>query len=177
MSAETEQLIELGTFGRAQGLRGEIRFWAHNPASPLLKRGALALVGRSKTQLAEMVVDRVRRDKKGLFVGFETCSDRTAAEALTGLRWFCEREAFAPLSPDEVYIADLVGLGVETDTGDRLGEVTDVVEVGPNLILIVLVGHREIMVPYVDSFIEGVSLENGLIKIKVLEGLLETGRA
>lgn len=176
MSAETEQLIELGTFGRAQGLRGEIRFWAHNPASPLLEKGMLALVGRSKTQLAEMVVDRVRRDRKGLFIGFRGCVDRTAAEKLTGCKWFQTRANFKALGDDELYVADLIGLKAVSIEGDDVGEVTDVVEVGPNLLLMIKMGHREIMVPYVDDFIVEVSLDGDFVKIKVVEGLLETGR-
>ena len=175
MSNETSTLVELGTFGRAQGLRGEVRFWAHNPDSPLLRKGQTAMIGRTALDLREMVVSCVRRDKKGLFVGFESCSDRTTAEGLTGLHWFCEREDFEPLASDEVYIADLIGLNVETDTGDCIGQVSDVAEIGPTLILVVSTGHREIMVPYVDEFIEAVSLEEGTIRIKVLEGLLETG--
>ena len=176
MSVETEQLIELGTFGRAQGLRGEIRFWAHNPASPLLKKGELALVGRSKTQLAELVVDRVRRDRKGLFVGFKGCVDRTTAEGLTGCKWFQTRTNFTALGEDELYVADLIGLKVISSEGEDIGKITDVVEVGPNLLLVVKMGHREIMVPYVDDFIVEVSLDNEFVRIKVVEGLLETGR-
>lgn len=176
MSAETEQLIELGTFGRAQGLRGEIRFWAHNPASPLLKKGVLALVGRSKTQLAEMVVDRVRRDRKGLFIGFEGCVDRTTAEGLTGHKWFQTRTNFMELGDDELYVADLIGLKAVCSEGEYIGEVTDVVEVGPHLLLVIKTVHREIMVPYVDDFIVEVSLDEDFVKVKVVEGLLETGR-
>ena len=176
MSAKTEQLIELGTFGRAQGLRGEIRFWAHNPDSPLLKKGRVALVGRTRDGLTEMTVNRVRRDRKGLFVGFESCQDRTTAERLTGSKWFESRASFAALDDDELYIADLIGLSVVSSDGQDIGKLIDVMEVGPNLLLLVKMKHREIMVPYVDDFVERVSLEEGVVEIKVLEGLLETGR-
>ena len=176
MSGKTEQLIELGTFGRAQGLRGEIRFWAHNPDSPLLKKGRVALVGRSQDELTEMVVNRVRRDRKGLFIGFESCQDRTSAEGLTGNKWFQSRASFESLRDDELYIADLIGLSVVSTDDQDIGTVLDVMEVGPNLLLLVKMEHREIMVPYVDEFVERVSLEEGVIRIKVLEGLLETGR-
>ena len=176
MSGKTEQLIELGTFGRAQGLRGEIRFWAHNPASPLLQKGRVALVGASKENVTEMIVNRVRRDRKGLFVGFENCQDRTTAEGLTGFKWFQSRASFEMLADDELYIADLIGLSVVSADSQSIGTLVDVIEVGPTFLLLVKMEHREIMVPYVDEFVEHVSLDEGVIKIKVLEGLLETGR-
>lgn len=176
MRTETEQLIEFGTFGRAQGLRGEIRFWAHNPESPLLKKGESALVGRSKDQLSEMVVNRIRRDRKGLFIGFVGCDDRTSAEALTGSKWYQHRSGFQTLEADELYVADLIGLSVRSTDGMDIGSVNDVVEIGPSLILLIGAGSKEIMVPYVDDFIERVALDQGVVIIKVLEGLLETGR-
>ena len=176
MSDETEQLIELGTFGRAHGLRGEVRFWAHNPSSVLLKKGCKALVGRSKVDLVERVVNRIRQDRKGFFVGFADCDDRTSAEALTGCKWFHPRSAFGALADDELYVVDLIGLSVRSADAEDLGTITDVVEVGPSLLLLVKTGTNEFMVPYVDEFVERVSLDEGVIEIKVLEGLLETGR-
>ncbi len=81
------------------------------------------------------------------------------------------------MARDELYVADLIGLTALQDDGSSLGLVNDVVEVGPNLILMIKVGHREIMVPYVDDFVGDVDLQRGELKIKVVEGLLDTGRA
>ncbi|MGB0648228.1 MAG: ribosome maturation factor RimM, partial [Bradymonadia bacterium] len=96
---------------------------------------------------------------------------------LTGQRWFCSRAEFKPLSDDEIYVADLIGMTVLGIDDDALGTVNDVIEVGPNLILVIRVGHREVMVPYVDEFVSGVSLESKQLTVRVIEGLLETGRA
>jgi 16S rRNA processing protein RimM len=177
MSNETEVLVELGRFGRAKGLRGDVRFWAYNPASPLLKKGQQALIGLTKATAVLMTIDRIRRDGKGVLLGLRECTDRTAAEALTGQHWFCRRSDFKPLAQDEVYVADLIGLTALQPDGSILGVVKDVVEVGPNLILMIKVGHREIMVPYVDDFVGDVDLQRGELMIRVVEGLLDTGRA
>jgi 16S rRNA processing protein RimM len=177
MSNETESLRELGKFGRAQGLRGEVRFWAHNPNSPLLKKGQQARIGLAKSSTVLVTINRLRRDGKGLVIGLEGCTDRTAAEALTGQYWYFSRSEFKPLGHNEVYVADLIGLNAIQTDGTSLGPVTDVVEVGPNLILMIKVGHREIMVPYVDDFVGDVDLEQGELRIRVVDGLLDTGRA
>lgn len=177
MSGKTDIPVEFGKFGRAQGLRGEVRFWAHNPRSPLLAKGQKALVGRSPHATDAMVINRVRRDAKGILLGFVGCDDRNSAEALTGQHWYCSRTEFTPLSDDEIYIADLIGMTALGGDKDTLGTVKDVVEVGPNLILVIKVGHREVMVPYVDEFVSDVNLENKQLTIRVIEGLLETGRA
>ncbi|MGB0647500.1 MAG: hypothetical protein ACPGQS_10020, partial [Bradymonadia bacterium] len=84
MSGKTDTSVEFGKFGRAQGLRGEVRFWAHNPESPLLAKGQRALVGRSPLTVEVMTINRIRRDAKGILLGFVGCDDRNSAEALTG---------------------------------------------------------------------------------------------
>ena len=79
MSGKTDIPVEFGKFGRAQGLRGEVRFWAHNPQSPLLAKGQKALVGRSPHATDAMVINRVRRDAKGILLGFVGCDDRNSS--------------------------------------------------------------------------------------------------
>lgn len=177
MSGKTDAPVEFGKLGRAQGLRGEVRFWAHNPESPLLAKGQTAFIGRSPLATQAMTVDRIRRDAKGILLGFAGCNDRNAAEALTGQRWFCSRTEFKPLGDDEIYVADLIGMTAMRSDDNVLGTVKDVIEVGPNLILVINLGHREVMVPYVDEFVREVSLEDKQLMIRVIDGLLDTGRA
>jgi 16S rRNA processing protein RimM len=175
MSREASQAVELGKLGRAQGLRGEVRLWAHNPDSPMLRKGAQVLIGATPERLTLLTVDRIRRDHKGLIIGFAGCSNRSEAEKLTGQLWFCQRSEFQPLKGDEVYVADLVGLVANDESGQEIGRVSDVLEIGPNLILELKTRHGKVMVPYVDEFVEGVDLETRTLTVRVVEGLLETG--
>ncbi|MFC0284308.1 ribosome maturation factor RimM [Camelimonas abortus] len=127
-------------FGRAHGVRGELRLksWTADPA---------AVAGYSPLVLAdgrEIVITGMRPAPGGehdmFVVSVQGVADRAAAEALARQRLFMPRGRLPQLEDeDEFYLADLVGLAVETAAGERLGEVVavhdfgagDVVEIRP----------------------------------------------
>ena len=53
-------------------------------------------------------------------------ADRDAAEALKGTHLYVSRDALPEPEEEEYYVADLVGLRVETAAGESLGRVTAV---------------------------------------------------
>lgn len=60
---------------------------------------------------------------RGLIARFAEVGDRTAAEALRGTELTVSRDALPPLSDDEYYHADLIGLPVVLTTGEDVGHV------------------------------------------------------
>jgi 16S rRNA processing protein RimM len=129
--------ICLGVIGAPHGVRGDIKLtsytedpegiFAYNPLTDEAgkRQFVLSLVGYSGAQL------RVRID------GF---ADRTAVEALRGVRLFVDRARLPPLPDGQYYQADLMGLAVTSETGDALGVVHalhnygagDLLEIGPS---------------------------------------------
>ncbi len=165
--------VALGRFGRPHGVRGEIRFWAFNEGTGLVKAGRTIRVGPRKDQTVEYQVERVRRDAKGAVVKFEGLSDRDEAKALTNRFWFERREVFPALGEDEVYFVDLIGLMALTEDGEEIGRIKDVLDVGPSEILVIDRGGREAMVPNVDEFVLSVDLDAGQIIIRPIDGLID----
>lgn len=167
-------LVPFGRFGRAHGVRGELRFWPHNPQSPLLAAGREIQVGRNPDHLTAHTVEQVRFDPRGVVVRLGGVADREAADALRGADWFEDRAAFAPLDdPDEVYCADLVGLTARTDAGRDLGRVVDVMTNGATDILVIRGAGREHLVPFVEAFVARVDVAAGELIIVPAEGLLD----
>jgi len=69
------------------------------------------------------------------------------------------------------FIADLVGLNaLDAETGETLGSVTDVLTLPSNNVYVIK-GDREILVPAVEEFITETNIEDGYIKLRMLEGL------
>jgi len=74
--------------------------------------------------------------KGGVLARLEGVTDRNAAEALKGTRLYVSRAALPDLAAeDEYYLADLVGLGVETRDGRPLGRVKAVLNYGAGDVL------------------------------------------
>lgn len=166
-------LLEFGRFGRPHGVRGEVRFQPHNPASPLLKAGRRIHVGRSADDTTERELKRLRFDPKGVVVKLGGIDDRDAAGRLTHQKWFEPREAFPAARPDEVYMTDLIGLVVRTATGRELGRIVHVLELGPHDVLVIRGGGQQHLVPNVPDFVREMDFERGEVVITPIEGLIE----
>lgn len=168
--------IELGRFGRPHGVRGEVRFWPHNAESELLRAGRVIRVGRTAEAASEYRIEALRRDSHGVVLQLQGVADRDAAGSLNGLLWFEDRAAFPALEGDELYSADLVGLTVRTEEGERVGEVVAVWQQGGADQLVVREGRHEHYIPLVDEFVVAVRLAEGEVIVRLIPGLLELAR-
>jgi 16S rRNA processing protein RimM len=87
-------------------------------------------------------------------------ADRNAAEALKGATVQVKRSHFPPLSNNEFYWIDLIGLGVENLQGEGLGTVADLMDNGAHPILRVVApggdNPKESLIPFVDQFVKTV---------------------
>ena len=92
----------------------------------------------------------LRGTQKGLLLAaIEGVSDRTAAEALKGLRLYVAREALPPPEdPEEFYHADLIGLAVEDIDGKPLGVVRAVEDFGAGPLLDVESDTGSFLLPF-----------------------------
>lgn len=168
-----DRLVTLGRFGRPHGIHGEIRLWAHNPASPVLAGGGEILVGPDAARTRPMRLLSVRQDGRGFVARVDGVTDRDSASALTGLGWYVPREALPPPEADEVYVVDLIGLRVRTEDGAPVGVLEDVVAAGGGEVLVIRGDGREHLVPNVEQFVVRMDLEAGEIVIRPIEGLLD----
>ena len=121
----------------------------------------------------DLTVVSVRPFKGGLIARFEGLADRNAAEAVRGRTLLVPAEDVRPLEPDEFFLHDLAGLEVRTPAGVRLGKVTEVYERGPGYLLAVDDGERELLIPFSSQMVREVDIQNGVITIDPIAGLLD----
>lgn len=150
----------LGEFGRAHGLRGEIRLksFTADPAAiasygPLLTEDGRPLVltsVRPAGQNPDMLIARV----EGVF-------SREDAERLNGVRLHATREQLgAPVTEDEFFAADLIGLSVENPGGKRLGAIVAMPNYGGGDLLEIAPagGGTTALLPFTRAFVPRVDL-------------------
>ena len=123
--------IELAAITGAHGVAGEVRL-------KLLGEGIEALAAHDTFNGGALTLAKLRSDNKGGAIArFVEIATRTEAERLRGIVLTVPRAALPPLGEGEYYHADLIGLAVETDAGETVGEViavanfgaTDIVEI------------------------------------------------
>jgi len=165
-------LLEFGRFGRAHGVRGELRFQPYNPQSPLLKAGRTIRVGRGPEQTDGFRVERLRFDAKGVVMKLDGIDDRDAAGRLTHQKWFEDRADFPRARPDEIYVVDLIGLEARTADGRLLGTIVHVLELGPHDVLVIRGQGRQHLIPNVPAFVREMDFDEKRVTITPIEGLL-----
>jgi 16S rRNA processing protein RimM len=77
-----------------------------------------------------------------------------------------------PRLPDRVYYDDdIIGCFAESDRGETLGIIREIMHQGHHDLWVIDGGGREILVPAIGEFIAGVDLEGHRITIRFIEGL------
>ena len=131
-----QDLVSLGKLGRAHGVHGEIRLFAHNPDSELLTEGAEVAI-RTPAGVEFFNIEKIRWGDRFGILQLEGVDDRDEAEALTNLDLYVDASQLPELD-GEIYQRDLVGLPVVLGDGKReIGEVAGFFETGANDVMVV----------------------------------------
>lgn len=95
----------------------------------------------------------------------EGIADRTAAEKYKGQLIAVPRAELPEQEEGEYYWSDLIGLAVENLAGEKLGIVDSLLETGANDVLVVKGEHGEMLIPFIASVIQQVSLKEKTIRV------------
>lgn len=155
--------VQMAIIGAAHGIKGEVRAKAFT-GDPL----ALADYGPLYAEDGrEFTIENIRSAGNVVVIRFREVADRNAAEALNGIALYVDRAALpADLDEDEYYHADLVGLLVIDETGDKLGKITALHDFGAgDIIEVSQGGGRTMMVPFTRAAVPEVDIGEGFVRI------------
>ncbi|MHB8840863.1 MAG: ribosome maturation factor RimM [Candidatus Aquicultor sp.] len=122
--------------------------------------------------IQSLVIERIEHKPKGLLFKFKGVDSREQAEKISGRDLMIPVEEAAPLSEDEFWVHDIVGMEVYTTTGDHLGHVTEVLRTGSNDVYIVE-NSKEYLIPATKEVVKDISVKDRKITIEPIPGLLE----
>jgi 16S rRNA processing protein RimM len=153
-------LVLLGEFGRAHGLKGEVRVKSFT-AEP----AAIASYGPLRSEDGRVFLLQALRPAGSapdmLVVRVEGVASREAAEALNRTRLYAARDQLPPPeNEDEFLAADLVGLTVEDTHGKTLGRIVAVPNYGGGDLLEIAPagGGPTALLPFTKGFVPSVDL-------------------
>lgn len=127
MGDEKRNLIFVAQVGAAHGVRGEVKVTTFT-ADPMALADYKTLLRQDGSPA--LAIASARPAKGGIVARLKGVADRNAAEALRGLKLYIPRDSLPEPEEDEFYLADLIGLFVETAEGEALGTVKAVQDFG-----------------------------------------------
>jgi 16S rRNA processing protein RimM len=169
--------IVIGKVVAAHGIKGEVRVLSYSDFPERFEvpgKRWLSASEEATPQPVEMLSGRCLPGKTNVYVlRLEGISDRTAADALRNNLMIVQKRDRPHLEPDEYYISDLIGCSVfEQATGKYLGEVTDVIPAGNDLLEVKKEGKMA-LIPFVEAIAPIVDLPQKRIEVAPPSGLVD----
>lgn len=158
-----KQFLDAGQIVTTHGVRGTVKVlpWADGPEF-------LCLFERIYLNGQEYEVESCSVQKTCVLLKLAGVDTVEAAQALRNLVVRVNRED-VELEEGTVFIADLLGLPVYAD-GQEIGKVADVMTMPGNDVYIVK-GEHEYMIPAVKEFVLETNVDEGYVKVKLIEGM------
>lgn len=168
-----EDLLQVGAITSTHGVRGEVKvFPTTDDAKRFSKLKEVEL--ETKEGTTTLHIKGVKYFKQFVILKFAEYDSLNEVESIKGRKLFVTRKNAVKLQKDEYFIADLIGLKVIDEEKQLEGTLTDVLQTGANDVYdITLTDGRNLLLPAISDCVLSVDLENKVIKIHILEGLLD----
>ncbi len=159
-----KMFVPAGRIVNTHGVQGEVKIevWLDSPK--FMKKFKRLFVGEKEFEILS------GKEHKGFFIArLKGVDDINAAMPLKGKDVQVLKED-AKLPKGSFFIQDILGAKVTDEDGNPIGVLKDVMETPASLIYVVQ-GDTEHLIPAVPEFIKETDAENGIIKVRLIEGM------
>ena len=167
--------ILLGVVAAPHGVRGLVRIRSFTE-EPM----AIGTYGPLSDETGRKMyrVEALSAVKGAVLAQIEGVADRTAAEALRGLRLYVERSALPATAERQWYEADLIGLSAVGRDGRDWGKVLAFHDFGAGLTMEISGGEASrssLMLPFTDEAVPEIDVDGGKVLVDPPAGVLSGG--
>lgn len=160
------RLLEVGEIVKTHGIKGELRVKISTDDLSRFDKGTILYIGDEQESV---VVTSSRMHQGMMLITVNSMFDINLVLKYVNKIIYCDVDALD--NGDDIYYDDLIDCKVLVD-GKEVGIVNDIIEVPQGLLLEINVKGKMKLVPYVDEFISDVDIDNKVIVITPIEGLL-----
>lgn len=165
--------LQVGVITSTHGLKGEVKVFPTTDDPGRFQKLKSVWLDTGKGY-QELEIIQVRFFKQFVILKFRGHEDINEVEAYRKKGLYVSRKDAVPLEENEYFIADLIGLQVESDEGALLGRLTDVLTTGANDVYVVKTEEgKEILLPAIRQCILSVDLEQRRMQVHLLKGLVD----
>ena len=177
MDKQTEEkiadMLRIGVVTKPHGLKGEVKVFP-TTSDPERFKDCDEVYLVTKNELLTLHVEGVKYFKKQVILKFKEFGRIEDVEGFHQCDLMVTRDEAIELGEGEYFLYDVPGCTVVSDTGETIGEVTDVLETGANAVFVIKTNEgNEVLFPVIDECILKVDVENKRIEAHVMQGLLD----
>lgn len=168
-----ENLLRVGVIASTHGVKGEVNVFPTTDDPNRFKNLKNVILDLKREQL-ELEIEGVKFFKKFVILKFKGYDNINDIQHFLKNDLLVTRENAVKLEKGEYFICDLIGLKVITDEDVELGTLTDILQTGANDVYVVTnKDNKEYLLPSIPQCILDRDLENRIIKVHILKGLLD----
>lgn len=161
----------LGYISRVSGLKGELVFQL-DVDDPSRYRTMESVFISVNNALVPFFVKHIRISGRTATVQLDGITHIDQAKAYTGHELYMPLSTLPPLSGNRFYLHEVPGFEVVDALWGKVGVLERVIEMPNQLILQVMNGRREVLIPLTDAVLEKLDRENRVMYINAPEGLI-----
>ena len=168
-----EDFFQVGIITATHGIGGEVKVYPTTDDPKRFRRLKDIILDTGKERKS-LEIQSVKFFKQFVILKFNGLDNINDVERYRNCPLLVSRENAVRLGRDEYFIADLEGLQVRDEDGTPIGVLNSVLETGANDVYVIgLTDGRELLLPAIRQCVLEVNIEDGYIRIHILEGLLD----
>lgn len=167
-----EDFFRVGVIANTHGIRGEVKVFP-TTEEPKRFKGMKEVILDTGKEKKTLEIASARFFKNMVILKFKGYDNINDIEPYKGMDLLVTRENAIPLKEGEYYIADIIGAKVITEDGADFGVLRDVMTTGANDVYVVDHQGKEVLLPVIPDCVLERDLEQKIVKIHVMKGLLD----
>ena len=164
--------LEIGQIVNTFGIKGMVKV---KPFTDDIKRfdKLKKVYIENKNGRKEYEIEEIKYHKEMVLIKFKGIEKPEDANLLRESYLMVNRADEEPLEEGTYYIVDMIGLEVETEEGEKLGNLVDIFNTGSNDIYVVKneLG-KQILLPAIKDVIKKIDMEKRKITVHLIPGLM-----
>lgn len=170
-----ERLLNIGKIVNTHGIKGEVKVYPQTdfPEVRFKAGNKLFMYPPESGQPITIEIVSSREQKKMYVLQLKGFDNINQVEKYKGWELKVSNAERVPLPEGEYYVRDIIDCTVETDEGEQLGTIKDILSPGANDIWVVkLANGKELLLPVIDDVVLDVDIAARKVKVHLMEGLL-----
>ena len=168
-----EQKLQVGIITATHGLKGEVKVYPTTDDPGRFRRLKKVILDNGKVSV-DLEIESVKYFKQFVILKFKGLDDIEQVEKYRKASLYVTRDNAVRLKKDEFFIADLIDMKVVNEDGSPLGTLRDVITTGANDVYEVALDEGgTVLIPAIKECILDVDVENPVMRVHLLEGLLD----
>src|SRR5699024_1159938 len=169
-----EILYDVRKIVNTHGVKGEVRVIRITDYEERFTPGNTLYIVGKKDEPIPVTVKSHRTHKQFDLLTFEEFTSINRVEKYKDSLLKVAASDLTPLVEGEFYYHEIIGCTVESEEGEKIGQITSILSPGANDVWVVETEEgKEVLIPYIKDVVKEVNIDEKRIRIHLMEGLID----